>query len=232
MSPPRAVPARAPAVIDTRATRLNQAAVALLSVIAFATDLWPILAVTALHLAVTFWLGRRYSLPLLAYYAWIQPRFGEGALEDARPPRFANLLGAIFLAGASLAHLAGLPRVGWGLGLLVAALAALSAATGLCAGCEAYRLLAIARGVRRRVIDRIDLEGLGAPRGAEVIVAFTHPLCSDCQVLEKRLRGRGRPLVRVDVSQRPDLGRKYGVAVVPLAYRVGPDGTVVARERP
>ena len=43
-------------------------------------------------------LGRRFCLPCLAYFELLQPRFGEGPLEDARPPRFANLVGAIFLA--------------------------------------------------------------------------------------------------------------------------------------
>jgi hypothetical protein len=35
--------------------------------------------------------------------------------------------------------------------------------------------------------------------------------------------------VLVDVSRRPDLARKYGVAVVPLAVEVGPDGAVRRR---
>ncbi len=219
------------AVIDSRAPRVNQAVVALLCLAAFATGLWPLLALTALHLAMTIWLGRRWCLPFLAYFGWVQPRLGEGPLEDARPPRFANLLGAVVLGVASLAHLAGLPTLGWALGLLVAGLALLSAATGFCAGCEMYRLVALARGIRHRAIERIDLAGLGAPEGAEVVVEFTHPLCADCQDLDRRLEGQARPVVRVDVSRRPDLARKYGVAVVPLAYRVRPDGAVLGRVR-
>jgi hypothetical protein len=219
------------AVIDARAPRVNQAVVALLCLAAFVTGLWPLLALTALHLAMTLWLGRRWCLPFLAYFGWVQPRLGEGRLEDARPPRFANLLGAIVLGVASLAHLAGFPTLGWALGLLVAGLALLSAATGFCAGCEMYRLVALARGIRHRAIERIDLAGLGAPEGAEVVVEFTHPLCADCQDLDRRLEGQARPVVRVDVSRRPDLARKYGVAVVPLAYRVRPDGAVVGRVR-
>jgi hypothetical protein len=35
--------------------------------------------------------------------------------------------------------------------------------------------------------------------------------------------------VLVDVSRRPDLARKYGVAVVPLAVEVGADGAVRRR---
>ena len=218
-------------VIDSRAPRVNQAVVALSCLVAFWAGLWPLLTLTALHLGLTTWLGRRWSLPFLAYFGWVQPRFGEGALEDARPPRFANLLGAVVLGAASLAHLAGLPALGWGLGLLVGGLALLSATTGLCVGCEAYRLIALARGIRPRAIERVDLAGLGAPEGAEVIVEFTHPLCADCQALERRLEGEACPVVRVDVSRRPDLARKYGIAVVPLAYRVRPEGTVLGRVR-
>jgi hypothetical protein len=35
----------------------------------------------------------------------------------------------------------------------------------------------------------------------------------------------------VDVSRRPDLARKYGVAVVPLAVAVAHDGRVTGRVR-
>jgi hypothetical protein len=35
--------------------------------------------------------------------------------------------------------------------------------------------------------------------------------------------------VKVDVSRRPDLARKYQVAVVPTALAVGPDGAILAR---
>lgn len=217
------------AVIDSRAPRANQAVVALLCFAAFATGLWPLLALTALHLALTIFLGRRWCLPFLAYFGWVQPRLGEGPLEDARPPRFANLLGAVVLGAATLAHLAGLAALGWALGLAVGGLAFLSAATGFCAGCQVYRLIALARGIRSRAIERIDLAGLGAPEGAEVIVEFTHPLCAECQALDLHLEGQARPVVRVDVSRRPDLARKYGVSLVPLAYRVRPDGAVLER---
>ena len=231
MIPRKADPFLDLAVVDSRAPRVNQAVVALLCLAAFWTGFWPLLTLTALHLALTVWFGRRFSLPFVAYFGWVQPRYGEGPLEDARPPRFANLLGAVVLGAASLAHLAGLPSLGWGLGLLVGGLALLSAVTGFCAGCEMYRLIALARGIRHRAIDRIDLAGLGAPEGAEVIVEFTHPLCADCQALDLHLEGQARPVVRVDVSRRPELARKYGVAVVPLAYRVRPDGAVLGRVR-
>jgi hypothetical protein len=86
-------------------------------------------------------------VPCVFYFEVLQSRFGEGPIEDARPPRFANTIGAVVLGSASLAHAFGLTALGWTLGLLVAALALLSAPTGFCVGCEAYKLLARFRGI-------------------------------------------------------------------------------------
>jgi Domain of unknown function (DUF4395) len=127
-------------VIDSRAPRFNQATVGVLSVVAVATGWWWLLALLAAQLAVGLTLGRRFCLPCLAYFELVQPRFGEGPLEDARPPRFANLVGTIFLAAATASYPAGLTTLGAVLGGLVAGLALLAAVTGFCTGCEAYKL--------------------------------------------------------------------------------------------
>jgi hypothetical protein len=127
-------------VIDSRAPRFNQATVGLLAALAVATGWWPILAALAAQLAIGLTLGRRFCLPCLAYFELVQPRFGEGPLEDSRPPRFANMVGVGFLGAATLAYALGSPGVGGILGGLVAALALLAASTGFCAGCEAYKL--------------------------------------------------------------------------------------------
>lgn len=133
-------------VIDSRAPRFNQATVGLLAALAVATGWWPILAALAAQLAIGLTLGRRFCVPCLAYFELVQPVFGEGALEDARPPRFANMVGVAFLAAASLAYAGGAPVAGAILGALVAALALLAATTGFCAGCEAYKLGCLLRG--------------------------------------------------------------------------------------
>ena len=133
-------PYRDTSVIDARAPRVNQAVVGLLSLLAVTTGPWWLLALLALQLAVGLTAGRRFCLPCVAYFELVQPRLGEGPLEDARPPRFANVVGALFLTGATLAFLAEREAVGTALGGLVAALALLAAATGLCVGCEAYKL--------------------------------------------------------------------------------------------
>jgi hypothetical protein len=127
-------------VIDSRAPRFNQVVIGTLALVAVVAG-WPwLLALLALQLVVGLTFGRRYCLPCLAYFELVQPAFGEGPLEDARPPRFANMVGAAFLTAAFLAYLAGLDSLAATLGILVAALALLAAATGFCAGCEAYKL--------------------------------------------------------------------------------------------
>src|SRR5439155_27357905 len=154
----------------------------------------------------------------------------EGPIEDSRPPRFANVVGAIFLSAATVAYLVNLSTVGTALGLLVAALALLAATTGLCVGCEIYRFAARVRGVRAKRIDSVDLAELRASAGSgEIVVEFTHPLCTDCRSLEAELRASGRTVVTVDVSRRPELARKYGVVLVPTAVAVASSGAVVER---
>jgi hypothetical protein len=127
-------------VIDSRAPRFNQVVIGSLALVAVVLGWSWLLGLLALQLAVGLTFGRPYCLPCLAYFELVQPVFGEGRLEDARPPRFANMVGAAVLTVAFLASLAGFATVGAALGVLVAALALLAAATGFCAGCEAYKL--------------------------------------------------------------------------------------------
>jgi hypothetical protein len=127
-------------VIDSRAPRFNQATIGLLAALAVASGWWWLLGLLGLQLAVGLTLGRRYCLPCLAYFELVQPIFGEGPLEDSRPPRFANMVGAVCLTAGAVAWAAGFATAGAALGLLVAALALLAAVTGFCTGCEAYKL--------------------------------------------------------------------------------------------
>jgi hypothetical protein len=135
-----AYPYRDTDVIDSRAPRFNQAVVGSLSALAVATGWWWLLAILAAQLLVGLAFGRRFCLACVAYFELAQPRFGEGPLEDARPPRFANGVGFAFLSAASLAYALGLEAVGAVLGSLVAGLALLASVTGFCAGCVAYKL--------------------------------------------------------------------------------------------
>ncbi len=214
-------------VVDARAPRFNQAAVAALTSLSLVTGEWWIAALMGLQLAVGLVFGRRYCLPCVVYFEIVQPRFGEGPVEDARPPRFANVLGATFLLGAAAAHATGLATLGWVLIAAVAALATLAVVTGFCMGCSLYRLLSRLRGIRPGHHDHVDAADFGL--AAESVVQFTHPLCSDCGELERSLRASGADVVVVDVTRDPALARKYHVDVVPLALRVSREGRVLER---
>jgi hypothetical protein len=141
MSARLADPYRDLTVIDSRAPRFNQATIGILSLVAVVTG-WHewLLGLLALQLVVGLTIGRRWCLPCFAYFELVQPRFGEGPLEDSRPPRIANMAGAVVLAASTFAYALGSSAVGTGLALLVAALALVAATTGFCTGCEAYKL--------------------------------------------------------------------------------------------
>ncbi len=136
----RADPYRDTQVIDARAPRSNQAVVGVVSLVAVLTGWWPLLALLAVQLLLGLTLGRRWCLACVAYFELVQPRLGEGPLEDSRPPRFANVIGLCFLSAASVAYATGPATAGAVLGGIVATLALLAAVTGFCAGCSAYRI--------------------------------------------------------------------------------------------
>lgn len=134
--------------IDPRAPRFIQGVVGAGALIAFLLDAPLVLPLLALALAAGAFLGpqanplaqlwRRVLVPALQLGA---PR----ALKDGASVRFAQAVGLAFLVAASVLLLAPLGAaaalVGWGLTLVVAALALLAAATDLCVGCEMYVLL-------------------------------------------------------------------------------------------
>lgn len=217
-------------MIDARAPRFNQAVVCVVALVGAVLG-WPLAwALMGAQLLVGLTLGRRSCLTCVAYFLLIQPRLGEGPIEDSRPPRLANAMGVVFLGAAALAWWLGAPAIGTVLGLTVAALAGLAATTGFCAGCEVYRLTARLRGIsprRHSHVDPGDLGGLdGSPR---TVVEFTHPLCADCREWERRLAAGPDPFVALDVRERADLARKYGIAVVPTVLAVDADGAVLER---
>ena len=132
----------APLPIDPRGPRFNQAVLAVALLTGFLADWRPVVPLFDLVLLAGAALVAKYG-PFLALYAKvIRPRLGPPAeLEDPRPPRFAAALGVVVLIAGALAFAAGHPRIGWGLALVVAALAGLSATTGICVGCEIYLVL-------------------------------------------------------------------------------------------
>jgi hypothetical protein len=217
-------------VIDVRAARFGQATTGVVALLGVVFG-WPLAwALMSAQLAIGLTLGRRFCIPCVVYFELIQPRFGEGELEDSRPPRLANAMGTVFLGSAAALWWAGAEGAATAVGVMVAFLALLAASTGFCAGCQLYRIAARMRGISPRHHDRIDPADLPAMNGAaRTHVSFTHPLCSDCRDWERRLESMPEPLVKIDVRERSDLAHKYGVAIVPAIFAVAADGEVLER---
>lgn len=92
--------------------------------------------------AFTAFVSFQWSLWAQIFARFIWPRLeAPSALEDARPPRFAQLVGFVLTALALIAFVVDADAVGYGLTALAFAVAALNAATGLCLGCKAYELI-------------------------------------------------------------------------------------------
>lgn len=219
-------------VIDARAPRFNQVIVGLVALLGVIFG-WPLAwALMALQLFIGLTAGRRYCLTCLAYFVLVQPRFGEGPLEDSRPPRLANMMGCAFLSAAALAWWLGTTTVGIVLAAIVAALALLAATSGFCTGCEIYKLTARLRGISAGGTHKLDPADLGETGAPETVVEFTHPLCAECREWEGRLAAGSAPFLKLDVRERPDLAHKYGIAVVPTVLVVDPSGTVLRRLAP
>lgn len=144
------MPSAAPQPIDPRGPRFNQAVLATALLTGFMLDGRPVVPVFAGVLLVGAAFGPRYGPFLRLYAEVIRPRLAPPReLEDPRAPRFAATIGGVVLGLASIAFLAGAPGMAWALALLVAALAGLAAATGLCIGCEMWLFVARRRGVPR-----------------------------------------------------------------------------------
>jgi hypothetical protein len=100
----------------------------------------PVLAVMMLHGAAV----PSQSLPRLLYLRVLKPRGlvrPRVQVEDPAPHRFAQLVGGVFLAAASILALAGLDVAAWTLGWIVFSLAFLNFAFDVCVGCIMYAQL-------------------------------------------------------------------------------------------
>jgi hypothetical protein len=125
--------------VDVNVPRFNQACVALLTGVAFVTQVWVVVPIVAAIVALTRFAGPRYGLFTRVYVGLLRPRLsGPVATEPAGPPRFAQLLGVVFLALATVLFAVGWMTPGWVVTLMVTALAALAATTRICVGCIIY----------------------------------------------------------------------------------------------
>jgi len=129
------------ATVDVNIPRFNQGLIGLLTGVAFVLDAPWLVGLSFAVLALSWAGGPRLAPFTRLYVGAVRPRLqpdGPREFEPAAPPRFAQLLGSIFLGGASVAFAAGAPTVGWALTLVVTALAVLAATTRICVGCMIY----------------------------------------------------------------------------------------------
>jgi hypothetical protein len=128
-------------LVDPRQPRLGQAITGSSLLVSFVFGWRPVLPALAVILGAGAIVGPKANV--YAYLFRGAKRillFGPPKeLEEPAPPRFANAVGYVFLAVATLlSYPLGLRGAAWVLGLIVSALALLAATTGLCVGCEIY----------------------------------------------------------------------------------------------
>ena len=133
--------------VDPRLTRFSAGATAgvlavVLLIVAVARPLGlGLLASQVAVFAFTAFVSFQWSVWAQIYARFIWPRLGAPtALEDARPPRFAQFLGFMLTALALIFFVLGVDVAGYSLTALALGLTAVNAATGLCLGCRAYWL--------------------------------------------------------------------------------------------
>jgi hypothetical protein len=101
-----------------------------------------LLATQVAVFAFTAFVSFQWSMWAQIYARFIWPRIEPPtALEDARPPRFAQFIGFVFTALALIFFAMGIDAAGYSLTAVAFGVAALNAATGLCLGCKAYPLI-------------------------------------------------------------------------------------------
>ena len=154
--------ATTPAPIDPRGPRTNQAVLAAALILGFLLGQWLVVPIFGAVLFLGAAFGPSWGPVLRFYGAFVKPHLKPPhELEDPRPPRFAATVGVVFLAASTIAFVLGASTLGWTLALIVAALAAAAATTGICVGCEMYVLFVRLRGgVRIVTIEREESESV------------------------------------------------------------------------
>jgi hypothetical protein len=134
--------------VDPRLVRFSAGATAgVLAVVLLVVDVarplgLGLLASQVAVFAFTAFVSFQWSVWAQIFARVVWPRIGAPAeLEDARPPRFAQLVGFVLTAPALITFALGVDVAGYGLTALALGAAALNAATGLCLGCKAYLLV-------------------------------------------------------------------------------------------
>ena len=127
--------------IDPRAQRLGAALSGATLVIAYLLGSWPLVAAVGLALGASAFFGTRwfvFSRPWPLVRRWL--RLGTSELEHELPPRFAQAMGATFLAVGTILLALGAAPLGWLPVAAVVALQVLLATSGFCLGCRLFFL--------------------------------------------------------------------------------------------
>jgi hypothetical protein len=184
----------------------------------------PAAVAVALVLVLLSLAGPRWS-PVAWVFRRIAPPPGE--LEPIAPVRFSQALAALLLSVALILPTFGQGLAGWIIVGVVAAVALVSAISGFCIGCEAYRLiLGVRSGAEGDVRGDLGLTGVGP-----WLVVLTAPGCGRCEPVARALQSAAgeREVVRVNLADHPRAA-SLPVRSVPAAMVVGPDGRLrVAR---
>jgi len=153
--------------IDPRGQRLGAALSGATLVIAYLLGSWLLVGLVGVALAASAFFGTRwfvFSRPWPLVRSWL--RLGTSELEHELPPRFAQAMGATFLAIGTLLLAFGVQPWGWLPVAAVVGLQTLLAASGFCLGCRLFFLRwyvpdlfarLVGRGVKRQSLIILDL---------------------------------------------------------------------------
>ena len=77
--------------------------------------------------------------------------------------------------------------------------------------------------------SRVDPAELGLERPGVGVVEFASRYCEACRAWQTALEEADIPFAKIDVGERPELARRYGVRETPLVLAVRvPEGEVMA----
>jgi Domain of unknown function (DUF4395) len=142
-------------LLDPRGPRFNAAVTAAVFAVILVTGWWWLALAQAVVFAISAVDPRRGPYALV-FKSLVRPRLrAPNELEPAAPFRFAQSLGFVFAAVASVAFLAGATPVGIVAAAFGLAAAFLNSVFGLCLGCELY--LAVRRLTGRAIPARVPV---------------------------------------------------------------------------
>ncbi len=128
--------------VDPRGLRFAAGITTVLLALTLITgNAWPLAVQTAVF-AISVVFGVQASPYSVIFRRLVRPRLGPAAeLEEAAPPRFAQLVGLVFAVAGLAGYLTGATVFGVVATALALVAAFVNAAVGLCLGCEAYLLI-------------------------------------------------------------------------------------------